>query len=1371
MNPANILATVRRRYYEGTKGSSLESGRYYYSTIGNVLLAVNPYREIPELYDEVNLGAFERRPLSSFPHPYSLAQLVIRHVKGEFRDQSIIISGESGAGKTETSKHLLRYLTRLGGSKSHGYDETLGNRVMACNPILELFGNARTHRNCNSSRFGRMLSLAIENRHGEMNLARCSVDTSLLAKSRVTNTPSGEQNYHIFYALLSDLRLVEEILEPEVVSKCDIFGSELRSVHFRLLESSDASEIYCPFSLTSLFDSLRFIGCESSDIKLLIKVLLSILYLGNIDFVADENGDACLVPQHSTTVDTILCLLSCRDQTNRNPSSAFIDLLTRTRVKAGNESFVKRKDVADAQRSINSIITNLYAHLIFDVVIAIINRSLQVNNEVDINEKTHEYTIRILDLYGFEDMSPESINGFEQLNINFANERFQKSFMKQMVDDERTLYQDEGLMQDLNADVTKGGAQSASSIVAAFRMARFGIYAMLDQCSEEEQSIGTKQRTSGMRDKRNAFNAKFCRSVNDATLRRNQDAFIEVKFAFKDDAFVVKHFAGDVTYSCIDFVESNQDVSLKPTIARYLNENCFHGCQPSQALLEMQICLENCAIRGNDGKLSNSRMFQSQLDALSSTVESTHCWFIRCIKPNNISSATAFDDKFVLKQMINGGIVEMLKLMKKGLPFRVDYNVLWQKFSVLIPEDICNKFSSRDFAVALTRHFDIPLSEIALGKSLLFMKLSAWEKFERLAFLDDRELAELAHSFLLVRHEKAANIITHVWRKYRAWRHLDYFRNAIVRTIIPVMVQSRTLETVVFGLKLRLQSWAIRHLFGHAQDCIERERAWMRNQRSLDRRKHSDEEAIEDEAARCSEEKAREQRWQEKRDLELQQEMDDLARLDSLWQENAMIEEEQTYLELEAVRRRSRRDILESGPLQPLPTDFSPAFRSFGRSPTEPNGLARPFGLDRREDQVDPVRGSLFNRYSEQTDIMRFDGAGVDTDDIMRDIGEHIRPSNDTNCSHCSELDDQLEDLSHQLKCSITKEEALLLENQKLRHEVTQLNVLLEQAHQKSHETEVAMLKEIKRLSTRLSQAPSERLSVSRRSQSIPVFSEATEDVDQRDSTVFGETPIEDRSLRKSNPRKSLDNVPPYSRNSSSKLILRRQSDETDGSSVMRSLPQRQSSETFTNDWRDEQQDASHWRCSLLADVVSMEKNSKNPNAYTNYNPRASTSSVFVSPLMTGFRSSAFNHRSSVVNTSALPTLIEDNENPDDDVAAFLLSASRGFADEEVRSAAGASFSRCPPFTPLQSPSDPQETLIRTERGRVMMSPASHRTPTQASSRQGRLMSSSMREPGQSTVTARPASKGAMISTPTVLLSSKHRARTGGGDNSKPAWR
>ena len=682
--------------------------------IGSILVAVNSFKKVKGLYE--NPTSFRGKAITQMPpHIYSLAEKAYAALMSSGVDQAFIISGESGAGKTESMKFICRYMASLEGQSS---DVQMG--ILNVNVVLEAFGNAKTVYNNNSSRFGKFTELQFVDNV----LVGARVREYLLEKSRVVHQASRERNYHIFYQLLAGASPEErEMLR---------LGS-MRPADFRYLNKSGCTTID-GVNDAKMYAELReamtmFTPEEQDDV---FRTVAAVLHLGNIDFSADPS-DKDLVLDVSTPepLEAVCAVLDMPVQSLVKP------LLNRTSFIRG-ELITTRLQIEKSRDARDALAKYLYGRL-FSSIIETVNRNIAVGGSSGAPARTPGRTplmsvaddfkgrcIGVLDIFGFENFER---NSFEQFCINLANEQLQDYFNEYIFKLEQLEYKHEGLK------LTEITFMDNKACLDMITEKNAGLLDVLD-----EQSYFPKATTDSLMQR---FAAGFKGHPNFEVDRLSRSSFI------------VRHYAGAVSYDSSLFLEKNRDIvsgelleafldSQLPFIARLFG---FSGNAGGAG-----------AANSRDESTTNtmkrrvptvSLQFKSSLDDLMVVLRRAQPYFVRCIKPNLQQVPDSFVNDFVTKQLRYSGMLETVRIRREGFPVRYMFADFIERFAFMLPPDERKVFAppyrdARQSGVDLVKQLGLAVGDYQFGRSKLFLRDKPAALLEmRLAQIQAQRLARL----------------------------------------------------------------------------------------------------------------------------------------------------------------------------------------------------------------------------------------------------------------------------------------------------------------------------------------------------------------------------------------------------------------------------------------------------------------------------------------------------------------------------------------------------------------------------------------------------------------------------------------------------
>ncbi|KAF3606210.1 hypothetical protein DY000_02049761 [Brassica cretica] len=656
LNEPSVLYNLNYRYNQDM----------IYTKAGPVLVAVNPFKEVP-LYGNRYIEAYRKKSNES-PHVYAIADTAIHEMIRDEVNQSIIIrfslsySGESGAGKTETAKIAMQYLAALGGGSGIEYE------ILKTNPILEAFGNAKTLRNDNSSRFGKLIEIHFSE-SGKISGAQ--VQTFLLEKSRVVQCAEGERSYHIFYQLCAGA-------SPALREKLN-----LTSAHeYKYLGQSNC------YSINGVDDAERFhsvkealdiVHVSKEDQESVFAMLAAVLWLGNVSFTVIDNENH-VEPVADESLLTVAKLIGC------NINELKLSLSKRN-MRVGKDTIVQKLTLPQAIDARDALAKSVYSCL-FDWLVEQINESLAVG------KRRTGRSISILDIYGFESFDK---NSFEQFCINYANERLQQHFNRHLFKLEQEEYIQDGI------DWTRVDFEDNQDCLSLFEKKPLGLLSLLDE--ESTFPNGT-----------------------DLTLANKLKQHLHSNSCFRGDReklFTVVHYAGEVTYDTTGFLEKNRDLLHLDSIQ--LLSSC--SCHLPRAFASSMLIQSEKPVVGplykaggaDFQRLSVATKFKGQLFQLMQRLGNTTPHFIRCIKPNNVQSPGLYEQGLVLQQLRCCGVLEVVRISRSGFPTRVSHQKFARRYGFLLVENIADK-DPLSVSVAILHQFNILPEMYQVGYTKLFFR-------------------------------------------------------------------------------------------------------------------------------------------------------------------------------------------------------------------------------------------------------------------------------------------------------------------------------------------------------------------------------------------------------------------------------------------------------------------------------------------------------------------------------------------------------------------------------------------------------------------------------------------------------------------------
>lgn len=708
LNEPAVLHAIKVRY--------AQLNIYTYS--GIVLIATNPFQKVDQLYSQDIIQAYAGKRRGELdPHLFAIAEDAYRCMTQDNQNQTIVVSGESGAGKTVSAKYIMRYFASV---EKHDADASLhGNnapvvvhsdkgdmsdvekQILATNPITEAFGNAKTTRNDNSSRFGKYLEILFDK---QTNIIGANVRTYLLERSRLVFQPANERNYHIFYQMLAGM-------SEDQKAALSLTSAE----DFKYLNQGGATSIpgvddAQDFKLTN--DSLALIGIDATCQTEIYKVLAALLHIGNIDIAATRN-DAQLSSDEPNLVRA--CSLLGIDAVQ------FAKWCVKKQITTRSEKIITNLNHLQALVARDSFSKYIYSAL-FDWLVDYINADLC---PATVKEQINSF-IGVLDIYGFEHFEK---NSFEQFCINYANEKLQQEFNQHVF----KLEQEEYVKEEIEwLFIDFADNQPCINLIES----RLGVLALLDE--ESRLPAGNDA----------LWIEKMYQNLDKPPTNK-----VFKKPRFGQTKFVISHYALDVTYDMDGFIEKNRDTvgeghlevlknsenEMLQSILSVIEKNASSGAYgasgtstPANMTPSASGTSTPSGIGGIGGRKSIAlkkptlgSLFKNSLIELMSTINSTNAHYIRCIKPNEQKKAWEFDSLMVLSQLRACGVLETIRISCAGFPLRWTYEEFADRYHILVPLQDWHKVMSPADGAA-------PSSELimALCKQILSLFVDDTQKYQ-----------------------------------------------------------------------------------------------------------------------------------------------------------------------------------------------------------------------------------------------------------------------------------------------------------------------------------------------------------------------------------------------------------------------------------------------------------------------------------------------------------------------------------------------------------------------------------------------------------------------------------------------------------------
>ncbi|KAM5336292.1 myosin-9 [Glossophaga mutica] len=673
LNEASVLHNLKERYYSGL----------IYTYSGLFCVVINPYKNLP-IYSEEIVDMYKGKKRHEMPpHIYAITDTAYRSMMQDREDQSILCTGESGAGKTENTKKVIQYLAHVASSHKSKKDQgELERQLLQANPILEAFGNAKTVKNDNSSRFGKFIRINFDvNGY----IVGANIETYLLEKSRAIRQAKDERTFHIFYYLLSG---AGEHLKTDLLLEPYNKYRFLSNGHVTIPGQQDKD------MFQETMEAMRIMGIPEEEQIGLLRVISGVLQLGNIVFKKERNTDQASMPDN-TAAQKVSHLLGI------NVTDFTRGILT-PRIKVGRDYVQKAQTKEQADFAIEALAKATYERMFRWLV-------LRINKALDKTKRQGASFIGILDIAGFEIFD---LNSFEQLCINYTNEKLQQLFNHTMFILEQEEYQREGIewnFIDFGLDL-----QPCIDLIEK-PAGPPGILALLD-----EECWFPK-----------ATDKSFVEKVV-------QEQGTHPKFQkpkqLKDKAdFCIMHYAGKVDYKADEWLMKNMD-PLNDNIATLLHQSSDKFVSELWKDVDRIIGLDQVAgmsetalpgaFKTRKGMFRTvGQLYKEQLAKLMATLRNTNPNFVRCIIPNHEKKAGKLDPHLVLDQLRCNGVLEGIRICRQGFPNRVVFQEFRQRYEILTPNSIPKGFmDGKQACVLMIKALELDSNLYRIGQSKVFFR-------------------------------------------------------------------------------------------------------------------------------------------------------------------------------------------------------------------------------------------------------------------------------------------------------------------------------------------------------------------------------------------------------------------------------------------------------------------------------------------------------------------------------------------------------------------------------------------------------------------------------------------------------------------------
>ncbi|XP_025075676.1 myosin heavy chain, muscle isoform X7 [Pogonomyrmex barbatus] len=684
LNDASVLHNLKQRYY----------AKLIYTYSGLFCVAINPYKRFP-VYTHRCAKLYRGKRRSEVPpHIFAISDGAYVNMLTNSENQSMLITGESGAGKTENTKKVIAYFATVGASTKKEKDDptqkkgSLEDQVVQTNPVLEAFGNAKTVRNDNSSRFGKFIRIHFG---PSGKLAGADIETYLLEKARVISQQALERSYHIFYQMMSG--------SVKGLKEMCLLSNNINDYYFvsqgktTIPGLDDGDEL---FVTDQAFDVLGFTQEEKDDIY---KITAAVMHMGGMKFKQrgrEEQAEADGTEEGERVAKLLGC--DCADLYKN---------LLKPRIKVGNEFVTQGRNKDQVTYSVGAMSKAMFDRLFKWLV-------KKCNETLDTKQKRQHF-IGVLDIAGFEIFD---FNSFEQLCINFTNEKLQQFFNHHMFILEQEEYKREGIewtFIDFGMDL-----QQTIDLIEK----PMGILSIL-----EEESMFPKATDKTFEEKLN--NNHLGKSPNYLKPKPPKPGQQPAHFA-------IGHYAGNVPYNITGWLEKNKDP---------LNDTVVDQFKKSNNKLLVEIFADHPGQsgdaggggggKGGRGKKGGgfstvSSSYREQLNNLMTTLRATQPHFVRCIIPNELKQPGVIDSHLVMHQLTCNGVLEGIRICRKGFPNRMVYPDFKLRYKILAPAAVDKAKEPKDAAAAILESTGLDADMYRLGHTKVFFRAGVLGQMEEL---------------------------------------------------------------------------------------------------------------------------------------------------------------------------------------------------------------------------------------------------------------------------------------------------------------------------------------------------------------------------------------------------------------------------------------------------------------------------------------------------------------------------------------------------------------------------------------------------------------------------------------------------------------
>ena len=738
LNDASVFWNLKTRY----------QAKMIHTYSGLFVVVVNPYKRYPIYTHRVCKIYLGKRRNEVPPHLWAIAETAYRNMLQTKKDNAMLITGESGAGKTENTKKVITYLAMVatGAGKKSEKKVSLEDQIVATNPILESYGNAKTARNDNSSRFGKFIRIFFT-QSGK--LAGCDIVSYLLEKSRITEQQEVERSYHIFYQLMQPYG--DGICEEGLRTKChlskDIYDYIYVSQGKTSVASIDDNE-----ELEYTEDAFNVLGFTDEEKYDCYTLTASVMTFGEIQFKTKGRDDQAecenIGPDSFPGKAAALCGVD---------PFHLVKAFCKPRIKVGTEWVTKGQTCEQATNAVGGIARAIYDRL-FRWLIEKCNNTL-----IDASLKKSNFCA-VLDIAGFEIFE---YNGFEQISINFVNEKLQQFFNHHMF----VVEQEEYLKEGIDWVMVDFGMDLAAAIIMFEKP--MGIWAIL-----EEESLFPKATDKSFEEKLKASLGKL-------------PVFLKPQSKTDKHAhFAVAHYAGIVSYNVTNWLEKNKDPVNETVVEIFKSGSSVsllvhlwrdHPGQPTETPQE-----EGRKKKKGGGGKTVSSVYLVSLNELMTTLHSCEPHFVRCLVPNNHKKPGDVDPPLIMHQLTCNGVLEGIRICMRGFPNRIPYPDFYSRYAILAAKELESSSDNKVAVHALMDKIEFSRERYRLGHTLVFFRAGALGALEEkrdnivlklLRMMQGQILKHIRNKTFVKKRDQRELIVVcqRNFRKYMALREWGWF--------------------------------------------------------------------------------------------------------------------------------------------------------------------------------------------------------------------------------------------------------------------------------------------------------------------------------------------------------------------------------------------------------------------------------------------------------------------------------------------------------------------------------------------------------------------------------------------------------------------